>query len=851
MDPLEQEILQRFDDSRNAYNKATGLLKSGRNDEAEALLRRALTLYPREIFLNEEIEIDKSVLDSYDLLFSNIRERLQKIEREKDMPPRLDGGAIKSLQDLIERNQGPAAQSRRPGMRTQASGALSSGLPAPPPAHEQAQAPAMNLDAPQYELSHEQIVRELESAARDSHAFKAPSEAAAQALEEGEVDAFEISLDGDETQAPVPSDAQPDDLADFGFDDVSSASAAPDDSMDSALVHEIVLQDEQPGDSGDAPADWDEDARAAMAPDVDAQPAPGHAAPLPDEPDADSEHSAAELEAILGEIEQAENAGPGSDEPAQAPDDVRESAADEPEPAAIELAGDIEPAHAPDEPAPEQELDADEPQGAQQAVAEPRLDEFDDLTPIHKDDNAAPAAPVVHKTKLPENKPVEEAVRGEDVSKMPVAPLPEPPVFAAEAPAQEPGDMQPDQGESALEDADLDIPKPGRGLMGLFDKIKNLLPIKRKKAGDAFDQMLAGVDAPDDSAPEAAPGELAVEPAAVEPDAAPEPVAEEPAPPPEPPRPQASEPGQEQPGEEEALEDESVVAEMVKIEEPRERKVHIQVYDGGRTARLLSNVLVLSLFGVGLLAAYMLVKPSVQLHYAYETAMQAGEAADAGDAPSWAGRITGMAWGIIPVQGESDQRLVSAVELSSRAAPNMPAPQHFRLALAAAGISRLQEAGNAAAVSRFGRWARSNGAAGQALNRIEFQSLSAAASQAMRQGKHKEAKSSVDAMAERLKDPAYPGPGLHDQAVREAARVRFLSLAHAAGAALKAGDAQKAFTLIEPVLNSSTGLDPGLAKAFDGLKQKIKDALTERAASVRQEQGEQAAQPLLDMAARL
>jgi len=261
-------------------------------------------------------------------------------------------------------------------------------------------------------------------------------------------------------------------------------------------------------------------------------------------------------------------------------------------------------------------------------------------------------------------------------------------------------------------------------------------------------------------------------------------------------------------------------------------------------------VLVLAVFGVGLLAAYMLAKPSVQLHYAYSTAVQAGEAGESGE-PSWAGRITGIAWGIIPVAGESDQRLVSAVELASRAAPNAPAAQNFRAALAAAGMSRLQEMGNAAATARFGRWARSNGAAGQALNQIEFQSLSTAASQAMRQGKHKEAQSFVDAMNSRLEDPAYPGPGLHDQAVLEAARVRFLCLAHAAGAAVTAGDPEKAFKLIEPVLDSNAGIDPGLAKAFAGLKQKIKDALSERAASVRQEQGGQAAQPIMDMAGRL
>lgn len=839
MNPLEQEIILRFEESRNAYNKAASLMKSGRNHEAELLLRQALTLYPREIFLDEDVEIDKSVLDSYDLLFSNIRERLEKIERDRELPPRLDSQAIKSLQDLIERNQGPAAPTRRPGMKTQAGFTTAAGMPMPAPPPEPAR-PALDLDEPRVELTHDQIIAELQAAARAS-ADEPPIHTRGAALEEGAIDAFEISLDDSGGTTPVPAE-EPVEAFDIEFTPPRTPDTAAMD-LDSTIADEIVVQEDFGLDTAPEPVeteslpepaiDLDEEIESISEPEPDieivSEPEPEmdlnlEIEPPPEpvlepEPEAEpqplAEASApevsvdldADLDAALSALE-AEDGAPPADREDLGP----------------ETGVDIE------------EQDETEAGGPRSA--------FDDLTPIPDREDAAPEALEVRESRLsaPDAGLAAQPVI-EDVTVIDIPPLPEPPLNsgAGDTQALDAIDAMQDQSLDE-EDVPLDGRKPGRGLMGFFDKIKSKL---RKKPRDEFDLALAEESeqpgeetmAAEQAAPDA-PVE-AVEP----PPAAPEP---EPEAAPQPPPPQAQAPGEAQPGEEEALEDDAVVAEMVKIEEPRERKVHIQVYDSGRTARLLANVLVLTLFGLGLLIAYMLAKPAVQLHYAYSTAVDHGGTSGKLAEPSWSARALNLAWGIVAVTGDPDQRAAAAVKSASAA----ESTEKFQSALAAGSVSSLLHAGQSETAARMARTARSGGFAGHALNSAEFRSLTQAADEAVRQGKHAEALKLVEVMNSRLEDPAYPTPGTHARAVNEARRAGFLAMAHAAGAAINAGDAQKAFSLIEPALDGAQP-DQALAAAFESLKAKIKAALEADAEAARQAQKQDEAQSLADMAARL
>ncbi len=97
------EILQRYEDSLMAYNRAAGLMDKGRLDEAEELLKAALSRYPREVFMDEEQELDASMLDSIDTLFTNISDRLELVRSIKS-GPKLGAAGILTLRDLVERN---------------------------------------------------------------------------------------------------------------------------------------------------------------------------------------------------------------------------------------------------------------------------------------------------------------------------------------------------------------------------------------------------------------------------------------------------------------------------------------------------------------------------------------------------------------------------------------------------------------------------------------------------------------------------------------------------------------------------------------------------------------------------
>ncbi len=97
------EILQRYEDSLLAYNRAAGLMDKGRLDEAEELLKAALSRYPREVFMDAEQELDASMLDSIDTLFTNISDRLELVRSIKS-GPKLGAAGILTLRDLVERN---------------------------------------------------------------------------------------------------------------------------------------------------------------------------------------------------------------------------------------------------------------------------------------------------------------------------------------------------------------------------------------------------------------------------------------------------------------------------------------------------------------------------------------------------------------------------------------------------------------------------------------------------------------------------------------------------------------------------------------------------------------------------
>jgi hypothetical protein len=97
------DLIQRYEESLNTYNRASGLMDKGRLEEAEALLQTALSLYPREMLMDGELEIAPEIKDSYDMLFGNIRDRLETIEALKG-GPRLGAPLVTSLRELVKRN---------------------------------------------------------------------------------------------------------------------------------------------------------------------------------------------------------------------------------------------------------------------------------------------------------------------------------------------------------------------------------------------------------------------------------------------------------------------------------------------------------------------------------------------------------------------------------------------------------------------------------------------------------------------------------------------------------------------------------------------------------------------------
>jgi hypothetical protein len=98
------DFFERYEKSLIAYNRASGLMDKGGLEEAEGLLREALSMYPREFLMDGGAAIDPHIRDSYDTLFTNIRIKLETLESLAGGGQRLDTRSITSLQELVLKN---------------------------------------------------------------------------------------------------------------------------------------------------------------------------------------------------------------------------------------------------------------------------------------------------------------------------------------------------------------------------------------------------------------------------------------------------------------------------------------------------------------------------------------------------------------------------------------------------------------------------------------------------------------------------------------------------------------------------------------------------------------------------
>lgn len=105
------DIFDRYEESLSAYNRATRLLEKGSLDEAEPLLREALTTYPRQALMDGDEQVDDIVRKTFTSLFENIRSRLIEIDRERSSGRSLSMSDFASLQSIVERNEAMRATS--------------------------------------------------------------------------------------------------------------------------------------------------------------------------------------------------------------------------------------------------------------------------------------------------------------------------------------------------------------------------------------------------------------------------------------------------------------------------------------------------------------------------------------------------------------------------------------------------------------------------------------------------------------------------------------------------------------------------------------------------------------------
>lgn len=132
---MDSEILQRYEESLTAYNRASSLMARGRYEEATPILKQALARYPRQLLIDGEPDADPSIIGSFETLFAGIKamlaqlnEKLQLEESARPIPeptppppqrrepepepvrepepPRMQmpQESYSSLQDIVERN---------------------------------------------------------------------------------------------------------------------------------------------------------------------------------------------------------------------------------------------------------------------------------------------------------------------------------------------------------------------------------------------------------------------------------------------------------------------------------------------------------------------------------------------------------------------------------------------------------------------------------------------------------------------------------------------------------------------------------------------------------------------------
>ena len=1004
MEERELEILQRFDESRNAYNKATALQKQGKTDDAEALLRQALTLYPREFFMDDELEVDPAIRASFDTLFSSIKARLEDITRTQKQPG-LGTGAISNLQELIERNlrlredtsQAPPPRpgARRPltdwsaGQREFEQDAPPQQEPEPEPDTEDtvpaeqildeiARVEDVDLDQDLFETADQEQDIDLAPVEVETEAepeiMEAPAAAQAEpepklmdlpeepapAIEEPVAQAPEFELDEEtapepEALEPEPRPAPPDGL-DIFVDEPMPATPAAEVSeaaeieetiqevaeIEPGPVEQITEPDELPPLAGEPEipdmADPDVDVLVSTA----EQPADD---PLGEEVVLDEIIPDADLEISLDADALSEEAAPTIDDTseteieieidtpgdeiiaqetpaAQAPaqgDTLDEAGVD------ADLDMDIEADIAEPEPAPAHEtqfelpepvaataeqagealdevavdgdadisLDGEAPAGPSGDFPEPppepqepeeepvvgeddpNRDEFEDLTPIKKTETPVPADVTPTPVSAPPPEPAPAPAKAEDVSDIPSAISEEQQAFDSME------SSWPEHADDTLDPGD-DAAPPEEQRRGFFMGLKDALSriFKKKKPAEEDDLLtLLEEDAaetpaeapeeaavepteaapapPDEAAP--APAEAATQPAA-ETEQAPAPAAEAEAPAQAPaPAPEAA-PAAEAPAEtpaaqeedlhpdEEGLEDESVVAEMVKIEEPKPRKVHMQVYDSRRTVSLVINVFILGIFGAGLLAAYIIMKPSVRLHRSFNYALNTEEAA------SETGPLTPVinaAWNTTVSEKKKAAHHVESLAAMSVVLQDHPGGKALLASVAASEMATLTGQNKPADALKVFNWADSSGLNTQLLSTVRYRSGLTAMEQEIKNNKYGAAKQHYEELLKWLQEPDFPTPGMNEACTIEVRIAGFKMKSRTVQILLKKGRARDAFFEVVDLSPLPGSMNEKSKLAIAQLHDSVRQGLQDKAKAARENGDNGTAEDLVNKANQL
>lgn len=812
MQDIELEILQRFDESRNAYNRASALLRAGREQEAETLLRQALALYPREALMDPEGEMDRTIRESFERLFVSIRLRLEEIEKKR-APLHLGGGGVTNLQDIIERNlklrereTGARPESRRPGRREPLAADWATAGVAPPPEP----APTDEQEA----VPQENIIRELLRGAMDSLETRTETPAPEPAISETAPDETPVP----EQPAPVPRPPQPAFFEEPFLEDLAEQTAVRPEPEYAQIIAEPVEETPSAAEPADiesidtTPPVYEEDEAPLVSVEEsgtesvieeagideqeiellmdDAATAPPLDIPPPEAPsieDVDEQLLAEidieeEFEAEIGiepptgpEPEQVsepgepavirtgaeeglrerlrnllsdegDQAGEGGPEPLQAGDTLEELIIPEEQ-------GDL--ILAPGEPV----ADKDDVYVGDET---PARDAFDDLTPLRRPDE-----PVIAETR---QEPVSGATPAPDEFTPAQTPAPE--ISDREQPLQQ--IQEPAADAAAVEPPPASPPGPAPALdtgkgggMGFFGKLKQKLtggkkrPEAEQPAEAAEEPAQDAAEFPAEATAEApAPADAAVPAEEIAPIQAPQP-----APAPAPPAEHADD--------EEGLEDEAVVAAMVKIEVKQPRTIgHMRVYDSSRTVRLLVNVVILALIGAGLAAAYIIIKPAVQLERAFAYAIAA-------DIPETGAGLKARAADFIWETQTTEPKISveshrDAITAFSVIAGDSNQSKALVASVTMTGSSALATAEKYHASIKLAALASGSGGSGADINIQYCDTLFKGIKQAVKNKEYNAALQRVRMQLKLLEKPEFPTPGIHGPALREARILAFV-----------------------------------------------------------------------------